>query len=315
MVTSRIIVSASAPTTNGEVKDYSIDVATEGALPACLALLGPVVHPDTLILAARTSDGALAGAAGLLWQSWGRPPGFPAWIHVLPDCRRQGIGRGLAQAVIRVAVGETDGLWAARPLVEGEPQMAFAASVGFEPAGRQLHFEADAHCFLDQVDRIVDLLAARSRIPAGAKLAPLDRDLADSVALLVRSELASSPPEIARMIAASLDSDPATSPVDVARSLVLLVDGRLGGALLSRRQADGVNSRIVCNVVAPELRRGWANAFMLAGTTRNGIADGAQRFQFDCEETNLDTIGLARRCDARRLRTDVLFRYAVASAA
>lgn len=295
--------------------DYVIDLATQAALPACLALLGPVVHPDCLVFAARTANGALAGAAGVLWQSWGRPPGFPAWVHVLPDCRRRGIGSALARELVRRAEGEAGGVWAARPLPEGEPAALFSRSAGFEPTGRQIFFEADAAKFLAAVERLVGVLKSGNRIPERARLVRLEESLVTPVADLLRSELASTPPGIARMLAASLGANPRTAPVDPLRSRLLLVDCELAGALLTRRLPDGRNSGIICNVVAPQFRRGWANALLLEATTRDGIADGGERFQFDCEDTNRDTIGLAERCNAQRLRTDALFRYALASAA
>jgi hypothetical protein len=112
----------------------------------------------------------------------------------------------------------------------------------------------------------------------------------------------------------ALVDDPATAAIDRTRSKILLVDGRVAGALLSRRRPNGRDSQIVCNVVGPEWRKGWANVVLLESTTRAGVAGGGVSFRFDCADTNRDTIGLAERCGAPLVRKEKLFRYAVASA-
>lgn len=296
------------------MNEMRIEPASDAALPACLALLPPVNHPEVVVFAARDPDGTLAGAGGILWQSWGEPPGFPVWIQVLPDRRRRGVGRALARALVNRARGEAQQLWAARPLEEAAPSAVFARACGFEPAGRQLIYDADGATFLAHVAAIVERLRARGRIPAGVEMVDLAPELVGPVAELVHRELNSAPAGLAAMLAQALEQDPATAPVDRLRSKVLLVDGRVGGALLSRRRSDGRDTRIVCNVVAPEWRRGWANVMLLESTTRAGVETGGVRFGFDCADTMRDTIGLAERGGADLIGTEVTFRYAVTSA-
>ena len=190
----------------------------------------------------------------------------------------------------------------------------FASSLGFHQLGKQLVFKADASRFLTESSRIVERLRVRRRIPPGADIRQLTAELIPDVARLLRSELQTIAPDIERQMTASLDENPAISPVDRDRSRVLLMAGKVAGALLSRRLPDGHSSAIVCNVIAPQLRRGWANAVLLESTTRVGVEDGCPQFQFDCAHTHRDTIGLARRCEAELIRTESLFRYALAGA-
>jgi GNAT superfamily N-acetyltransferase len=295
------------------MNNLRVDMASEAARSACLALLGPVNSPDSVIFESRDANGTLAGAGGLLWQSWGQPPGFPAWVHVLPDRRRRGIGSAIARALIRHAEGEADSLWSARSLPHASPAASFAASNGFAEAGRQFVFKADAATFLNHIVRIVNHLKKRRRVPETSQTVVLSEELIDPVATLLVAELNTVPRDIAVLMARSLRSDPAIAPVDCIRSRVLLLDGKARGALLSRRQAGGCDSTILCNVVAPNLRRSWANAVLLESTTRAGIEDGCRHFQFDCAETSRDTIGLAKRCEAQLLRTEALYRYAMAN--
>ena len=74
--------------------------------------------------------------------------------------------------------------------------------------------------------------------------------------------------------------------------------------MLCRRVGDRVD--IDVNVVAPELRRSWANVVLLEGMARRGRAAGVNRFQFTCEEHVRDTLNLARRSAARQLPTQLV---------
>ncbi len=185
-----------------------IETASTGALPASLALIAPINHPETVVVTARDPDGLLAGAGGILWQSWGRPPGFPAWVHVLPDFRRRGVGRAIVHDLIKRAVGEADGLWTAKSLVEDEPAYHFASSTGFRQRGKQLVFKADSLRFLTETSGIVERLRNRGRIPAAASTQPLTAELIPLVARLLLTELETIAPDIERQMVLSLDESP-----------------------------------------------------------------------------------------------------------
>jgi len=60
-------------------------------------------------------------------------------------------------------------------------------------------------------------------------------------------------------------------------------------------------------VVSPTLRGRWANVLLMHDATRNGLAAGARRFHFHCEDGNADTLSLARRVGAPALRTALEF--------
>ncbi|HMI18155.1 MAG TPA: GNAT family N-acetyltransferase [Sphingomonas sp.] len=294
--------------------DFTIARAEEAALPACFALLPMLAAPEAIIFTARDADGTLAGAGGLLWQSWGEPAGLPAWVHVLPDRRRQGIGRALMAALKAEAIGALGSVWAGRSIADDSEAAAFARACGFIAERRQLFFEADARDFQRQIAPTVDRLRSRGRIPDGARVAALDDAPVDEIGLLVAQEFRSGPLRMAQMLGRAMIADPAEAPIDRLGSRVLMVDGALAGALLSRRTgADAAH--IVCNVVAPGWRKGWANALLLEGFTRATIAAGCTRIGFDCRDDVRDTIGLAARSGADHIRTDGLFRYAVADSA
>ena len=292
---------------------FTIARAEEAALPACFALLPMLAAPDAILFAARDADGGLAGAGGILWQSWNEPGGFPIWIHVLPDNRRHGIGRALVAASIAAAKGELGSFWAAQPLPENGEAAAFARACGFMAEHRQLFFETDARNFLGPIADTVDRLRRRGRIPDEAQVVPLEPAAVDEVGLLVAREFRSGPVRMAQMLRRAMIADPDEASVDRLGSRVLMAGGHIAGALLSRRTGDGA-AHIVCNVVAPEWRRSWSNAMLLEGFCRATIEAGCTRIGFDCRDDVRDTIGLAARSGADHVKTDTLFRYAVASA-
>lgn len=293
---------------------FSIERASDAALPACLALLPALATRDALVFAARDGDGRLAGAGGLTWRSWNHPPGFPGWAHVLPDCRRRGIGRALVETLKRAVRFEPPAaIWVVEPVDAGTGAALFAEACGFTRARSQLYFDADATRFLEMTGGIVDRLRQRGRIPAGARLVGIDQVPASEIARMVAEGLRSSPPRMEESLRRSIGADPRKAPIDRERSFALLVGDELAGALLSRRQPDGVNQTVVCNVVDPQWRGGWANALLLHETTRWSVNDGCQRFGFDCGDDVRDTIGLARRGGADHVRTAEFYRYAASA--
>ena len=291
---------------------FIIEPAEQSALAACFAVVPELAAPDAVMFVARDNDGTLAGVGGMVWQSWGSPPGFPVWVRVLPDRRKAGIGRALLGRIAAEARGELDSLWAIKPLESDGDAAKFALAFGAHCERRHLYFEGDARNFLAYSEPVIAALVQRGRIPAAAAVLPLEQGPLEEVGHLVSAELRMAPPMIAGMLAASAAGDPATAPIDRARSCVLMVEGTLAGALLSRRLAGRNASYVVCNVIAPAWRGGWANALLLDQFTRTTIAAGCFRIALDCGEDVRDTIGLTRRSGAETTRIEGQYRYAIA---
>lgn len=294
--------------------DLIVEPAEPRALAACFALLPSLASPDTLVFTARDSAGVLLGAAGLMWRSWGRNPGLPCAITVLPDRRRGGVGTQLFQAIASVARHNQFDLIGAEPTDEDGAAAAFARKCGAVPDSRQLFYEGDARNFLGGIQSLVSQLDARGRIPPEARVIPLHAAQMDEVKWLVAQEMAAAPPMVEDMLMRSANGPPETAPIDLARSCVLMAGGQVAGALLARRQAGG-GAMIVCNVVAPQWRRRWANAILLQRFTRGAIDAGCFQIAFDCGDDVRDTIGLARRSNAKQIAVRTRFRYAAADVA
>ncbi len=291
------------------MQDMTIELADAAALPACLALLPGIASPETVVFAARDGNGVLAGAGGMVWRGWGRPAAMPAWVQVLPDCRRRGIGARLMQAMAAAAQAEGADLIAADPIDDESGEAAFARAVGATPDSRQLYFSADTGNFIGGIEILAKGLARRGRIPGEARVVPLADAPRDEVKWLVAQEMTTAPPLIGEMLSGTGATD--QSAVDAERSCVMMVGDAVAGALLSRRIDGGAASAIICNVVAPAWRGGWVNVVLLERFTRRSIEAGVFRILFDCADDVRDTIGLARRSKADRIAVRTRFRYAV----
>jgi hypothetical protein len=230
------------------------------------------------------------GAAAVAWA----PGGFPVDVHVVPAFRRRGIGRALVETVAAVATRETGRLRAWNLVHEGGPDAAFLRAAGFAPVQRFLGFETDGVRLVAVTGAIRQRLERAGKIPAGVQLVPLSEAPRADVLRLVLSEVAVVPATLAARITAQ-----GGAGYDNDLSVVLMVDCKVGAAALMTRTGDTV--RLEVTVVAPALRHGWANALLLGEATRRGIASGAKRCRFFCDEHVRETINAARRIQATPL--------------
>lgn len=289
-----------------------IERAKPAALSAAFALLPQLAAPDAVVWTARREDGALAGAAGLLWRGWGQPVAMPGWVTVLPDCRRMGVGSALLATIAAAAREEGADVVAVEPIDDTGEAALFASVTGAQAEMRHFFFEGVPANFIDYIGPLVKRLAPR--VPAGARIVPLAQAPQAEVKWLIAQEMATAPPRIERMLALSETQPADSAPVDRDHSLVLLVDDTVAAAMLAQRGAEPAGRlSIVCNVVAPAWRGGWVNALMLDHFTRLALAVGFERIAFDCAETVRDTMGLARRSKAREVAVKTRFRYAASA--
>ena len=275
---------------------------------ACRMLLpetfSPGNAPEALVGFGRHDE--LAGAAAIGWQAAGDPAAFPVSVHVLPNFRRQGLGRALLDAAAALARGETAALQPWTVLREDSEAAAFCLASGFCVHHRILHFSGEAERMEAMLAAYREKLDRSGWIPAGARVVALPDAPPGEVANLVAREFHGNP---AAMLARL--SGVAGTPPDPQRSVVLLLDGAVAGAQLVCIGADGV-PEVEANVVIPSLRRGWANLLLTHEGTRIGILHGSRRFRFFCDDRVIDTVNLARRSGADKVATDVLLRRAVA---
>jgi GNAT superfamily N-acetyltransferase len=236
------------------------------------------------------------GAAAIAWV----PGGFPVEVHVVPQFRRRGAGRALIEAVATAAAGETDRLRSWNMVGEGSLAEAFLRATGFVRSRRFLGFETDGAKFGPIVAVMRRWLERGGKIPQAARIVDLSVAPRLELIRLVSTELATLPATLAARITAQ-----ETSHYDNDLSVVLMLEGKIGGAMLMTRSA-GI-ARVEVNVVAPELRHGWANVVILDEAARRAAASGLKRFRFFCDEHTRDTINVARRAGAASLGSGLFF--------
>ncbi|HEX2113970.1 MAG TPA: GNAT family N-acetyltransferase [Alphaproteobacteria bacterium] len=252
--------------------------------------------PDMFFLAAAEGEPHLVGAAAAAWA----PGGFPVEVHVVSPFRRRGIGRALIEAVAAAAADETDRLRSWSMVGEGSEAEAFLRATGFTRSRRFLGFETDGAKFAPIINVMRRWLERGGKIPPTARIVNLSEAPRFQLIRLVATELATLPATIAARIVAQ-----ETLHYDNDLSVVLMLDGKIGGAMLMTRSA-GI-ARVEVNVVAPHLRHGWANVMILDEAARRAAASGLKRFRFFCDEHTRDTINVARRAGAASLGSGLFF--------
>lgn len=260
--------------------------------------------PDRVLVAAQPGDDEIIGVVAIAWRGWGKPPGFPIFIYVVDCARRHGLGRALVIEAARACRSDIDRFHGWMAAEAGTPEALFARAIGFQVHRRTLHFEADGLAFYSMIDAIHARIRRRARIPPGVTTVPLASVPHASVARLVSATFGS---RYDVALANTLGSG--AGGYDREKSVVLLVDNKVCGALLYRWA--GGTPQIDVNVVAPQLRRGWGNVALLHHAVRNGLEAGARSFRFHCEDSIIDTVNLARRANAKLLRTVLEFSVAL----
>ena len=283
----------------------TVTPAAEHEAAACLALLPEVQGlPAELLIARR--DGALAGAAALVWQSWSKPAGFPLSVHVLPDARRQGVGRALVAEAAALAGAETDGLWSRGPVaVEGEAAR-FMRACGFAPLKRQHHFQARIETLLEHVTPVLGRLRSRGRLPADARVIGLTEAPLEEVGWLVSAEFGGGPESALRWLSRRTVAGAERS---LERSLAVMQGDQVAGVVLWRVD-DGV-AVVEARLVAPGWRGDWPSLLQLEAGLLAGRDAGLTEFRFDCEDTVRDTMNLARRSGGQEMARTATYYFEI----
>jgi GNAT superfamily N-acetyltransferase len=285
----------------------TITRAREPEVPAALALLPEARQMPAELLLARIG-GRLAGAAAVMWRSWASPGGFPIQVQVVPDLRRQGVGRRLVEAAIDLAQGESPGLWSLEPEAVDGPAASFLQACGFTIRRRQQNFQATGQALRENVTPLLRRMAARGRVPADARVVPLAEAPLDAVSWLVSAEFGGGPFRALQNLAGRI-AERGVSTEDISQ--VVLQGGEVAAVLLARMD-HGV-AVIDARVVAPAARGGWAGALQLDEILHLGLKRGIAEFRFQCDDDVSDTLAIARRSGARELGQKAFFYYALSA--
>jgi GNAT superfamily N-acetyltransferase len=284
--------------------DIVIRRARDAEARACRILLPDMFtadqSPDLFVAINPGAPPSLMGAAATGTVHGPGRPGFPVQIHVVPAYRRRGVGRVLADTVLRACHGRTPVLRALLAVPAASQAAEFAAACGFTQYDEIHTFETDTRAFHSAMLRTRDRLRARGRIPEAASIVTLRDASPDAVATMVAAHF---PGPRATTLSRLMPGAP--EAYDLDNSVALLVGETLAGVLIySWRNGLPI---IDVRIVDPAFRGGWANILLLEAATRNGMHAGSARFQFFADTGIADTMRLAARAGAELVRVERRF--------
>ena len=244
----------------------------------------------------------IVAAAGLTRSQRPTPlvgPGVA--IHVIEPCRRRGIGRALlARLAERAAERGAAALYAAHKVdLDGEEMRAWAA-LGFLPCETVEYHELPLDQFEPQLAPLYERMRQRGKIPSSARIIPLYEADINAVAQLHLAQLGGDLTTLTQKLRGDVPGS-----FTARYSRVLLIDERVVGFILGHRvERDVVH--VDANVVAPEVRGGWANVWLKLEATRGGLQWGIKKFVFTTFDHYADTRSFTKRMQGVTVRTTVL---------
>jgi GNAT superfamily N-acetyltransferase len=281
---------------------------TRHELPACRMLLPEAFHSGTrpdLLLAMATSPRRYLGVLAYDLVCHGGRLGWRLRVHVAQAARRCGVGLRLIGEIADRGRRRGAAFLAVEAGAEDRAAAAFLAACGFRAASRCTTYEGDLAHYRGVVVAIRDRLAARGRIPDGARVVG-PREAPAEALIRLQEEWAAR----AALPAADLSPDFWRRPtVRDASSILMLGDRAIGGAVA---EARGEAADVPWRSVVPEFRAGWANVVLEAGLADRLTALGVRRARFATTEETPDTEngvrihGFERRDVAEHHRLDLI---------
>lgn len=219
-------------------------------------------------------------------------PGFRCLVRVLPEHRRQGIGRALIGAVQAEARRwNLPYLHAWQPVDAQGAEAGVLRALGFRTLSLMHHFVGSTERSLLASARLEASLRGRRTGQGGVVVVPLTTVPRDQVVSLYQRQLGGSGEVIGQHIAHVLEDE-------AARALsVAAWDGqRVHGFLLLALKRGVPHADFW--VTEPDQRNGWVAALMLHESLRRLAEAGFALHRFHCNEHVRATMNFARRSQA-----------------
>jgi hypothetical protein len=219
-------------------------------------------------------------------------------LHVIEPWRRRGVAARLLGLLERdLKRRGAKALYAAKRVDQGGAEMHGWEWLGFKPCET-----VEEHILpVDQCSaRLVPLVERmRARIPATARVVPLYQADHSAVLRFHLDQMGGDRAELARKLKG--EGKGAFLP---RQSRVLLVDGHVKGCLLASRLSKETIT-VDANIVEPNLRGGWANAWLKLEAFQ-GSPPGVIQFSYKTFDHYADTRSFTRKLGGRTIHTTVL---------
>ena len=267
-------------------------------------LLPPLGRVAATLVAVDGRHGLVVGAAATTVDFRAKPPIGPAVaVHVIPPCRRQGVGAALLDEIARVARARgARAVYTARRVLAGSDEARACEWLGFAPSEQVLEHELPLDRFEPVLAPLHERMKRRGRIPAEARIVPLYAADREAVLDLHSKHMGGDRDSLA----ARMDGR-APSAFHPRYSRVLMIEQRVVGCILAHRKARDI-AVVDANIVSPELRGGWANIWLKLEATRGALSLGIKRFHFSSFDHYEDTRSFTHKLGGVTTQTTMLMR-------
>ena len=214
-------------------------------------------------------------------------------FRVIRSYRRKGVATTLVDRVRESAIKRGYRQLYCGTEISLEPDaQPFLLARGFRQDFRLYEFEGELGPILKYLRRIGTRLVQSGRIPQNARWVGPEDAPHDQIARMCAQYIAGSPNVHLGYVLPTLKDK------RVAGSTVLLIDGVVYGLMLCQLN-DGHNVLTVdSRIVLPQFRGGWVNCMLMLRSAELAATTGSTRVRFSTRGDNMDTLKLARRCDA-----------------
>lgn len=264
---------------------YLIREAQSADAKAFRMLLPAVGNVKLRMVAVSTADNLVVGAAAVSQSMRSKPPIGPGVaIHVIPPCRRKGIGGAMLRSLHQAAEGaNAEAMYAMRKVEAATDEEQGWRWLGFQPLETVVYHELPLEAIELRLAPLQDWLNAKQAIPENAKIIALCDADREAVADLHVATLGGDRNSLLkRMRGEGLG---AYHPL---YSRVLVVDGKTKGCILAHRESEEL-AVVDANVLATDLRGGWANLWLKLEATRGAANLGIDRFVYSTFDHYEDT--------------------------
>ena len=260
----------------------------EAILPeakACRMLLPHFDPAGFYLVAVEQRTGLVVGAAALTQSRRAKPPIGPGVaIHVIPPCRRQGIGRALVTALLDAAQRSDDqSLYSARKVDLADDELPAWQGLGFHAIETVEEHELALKDLLPRLAPLVAWMRETNHIPPEARIVPLYAANRAHVLELHLDHLGGDRGDVYQRLRGL-----GSSAFHPRYSRVLLLGERVVGCLLAHRVEQDA-AVVDAVIVAPELRNGWASVWLKLEAGQGAEPLGVRRFQFTSFDHYEDT--------------------------
>jgi GNAT superfamily N-acetyltransferase len=278
------------------------DAATEDAKAVRMLLPTFTEAMEYCAVAVSGNPPRVVAAGGITRSMRPKPlvgPGLA--LHVIKTHRSRGIARALvARLAARAAERGAQAVYAAQRVDQDSDEFRAWRALGFSPCESVIHHELPLEEFESQLAPLLERMQRRGKIPANARIVPLyEADVAEVVRLHI-AEMGGDAVSLAKRLRGEVPES-----FTPRYSRVLLVGDRVVGFILGHRMANGV-VHVDANVLAPEVRGGWANVWLKLEATRGALEWGIKKFVFSTFDHYKDTRSFTDKLRGVTVRTTVL---------